>query len=130
MHAGAALAAAEPVEEQRQFDVLIGVEHRHQGEELEDKADFGAAHIGTLGGVEPGHVLAVDTYDAAVRLVETAHQLQQRGLARARGADKGSELAGVDAERYAVEGARFHLADLVTAGDVFDLDYRREHSWR
>jgi hypothetical protein len=45
---------------EREGDVFLRVQHRHEVEELEDEADVAAAQLGQLGVVQVGDVDAVD----------------------------------------------------------------------
>ncbi len=110
--------ALTPFKQQRQFHVLIGVEHGHQRKELEDEADLFPAQVGASVGVEAGHILAVDQDRAAVRLVETAHELQRGRLARAGRPDQRREFARLDVEADAVHRVGDDLADFVGFCDV------------
>ncbi len=51
-----------------------------------------------------GHVLAVDQDAAGVGRLEAGQQAQQRGLAAARAAQQGEQLAAFDVEIDAVDG--------------------------
>jgi hypothetical protein len=96
---------ADAAQQQREFHILVGAEHRHQGEKLENKADDLAAPIGALVGVEAGDVLLVDLHAPAVGAVETTHQLQHSGFARTGRPDQGGELARFNREADAVQRA-------------------------
>jgi hypothetical protein len=71
-----------------------------------------------------GGVLAVEEDAAAVGDLESRDHAQQRGLARARGAEERHQLARLDVERDAVEG----LERAEALGDVDHLDAHRRSS--
>ena len=84
--------------DERQLDVLP---RRHGGEQvelLEDEADAAVAHLGQGGLAHVAHVLAGQVVAARRRNVETAEDVHQRRLARARGPDDGDVLALGDGE--------------------------------
>ena len=87
---GAALAAGDAAQAQRQPDVVGGVRPGHQGRLLEHEADLAAV---VLAGPRPR---PLDR--AAGRLGEARHDAQRRRLAAAGGAEKGDELARADVE--------------------------------
>ncbi len=63
---------------------------------MPERGDAVRRHVGDVGAVE---------YElAAGRLVDAAHQVEDRGLAGAVGADDGEDLALVDVEGDAVDG--------------------------
>ena len=72
-----------------QLDVLEGAGDAQRGDAVR-------RHVGDVGAVE--HQLA------AGRLVDAAHQVEDRGLAGAVGADDGEDLALADVEGHAVDG--------------------------
>ncbi len=59
--------------------------------------DLVRRHVGDVG--------AVEAEPARGRLVDAAHQVEDGGLARAVGADDGEDLALLDGEAHAVDGA-------------------------
>ncbi len=75
------------------------------------------------GGPQEGHVLVGhrcrvqpgDPHAAAGGPVERAHQLQQRGLARPRGADDPDQLPRADGETYPAQGLDGGLAGIALA---------------
>ena len=73
--------------------VLLGGQRWDQVEELEDEADVLATEQRELLAVHAPDLLAVEHDRAAGRGVDAADEVQQRGLARARGAQNGDELA-------------------------------------
>ena len=69
-------------------------------------------------GRHAGEVLPVEQHLAGGRLLEAGDHPHQRGLAAARGAEEGEELALVDDEREVVDGDEIAEA----LGDVAELD--------
>ena len=89
--------------------------HRHvrpQRVALEHHADI------ALPGRQRRHVLAVEQHPAGLGLGEARDQPQQRGLAAARGAEEGEELAGTDREVDVLQ----HVRRAVGEVDARDLD--------
>ncbi|MCY1306980.1 hypothetical protein D9M70_568730 [compost metagenome] len=72
----------------------------------------------TLVGWQAGGFLAVDADGAGRGLLEAGDQAQASGLARARWAEHGEELAVLDIDGYPVDG--LDLAEL--AGNLGELD--------
>ena len=97
-------------EGQRQQDVLLRGQRRDQVERLEDEADPLPPQRGERLVLEPGQLDAVDDGLAAGRGVERGQAVHQRRLAGARGPHDGGELAGVEVDGHAVEGADLGLA--------------------
>ncbi len=103
---------------QREGDV---VEHRQVGEqraELEQHAQAPAQPVELLAiaGVDP---LAVEDHLALRRRVDPGDQAQQRGLAAARAAEDGRDLAAREAQRHVVED---RAGGVIAEADVVDLD--------
>jgi hypothetical protein len=67
---------------QRHADVLGGRQHRQQAERLEDVRHSLPAQPHPVTLAHRGHVLPGHAHRAAVRRVEAAHDVEQRGLAR------------------------------------------------
>ena len=101
---------------ERQRDVLGDVEQRDQVERLEDEAGPVAAQAGRLVVGQLADDLALEDDLAGRRLVEPAEQLEERGLARARRAHQGDELAGLDRQRDAAQGLDAGSAERVGLG--------------
>ena len=76
-------------------DVLPRGKRRNEVVELEDEADVVAAVLGELLVVGLAQFLPVIADVAGGGAVEPAEDIQQRGLAAARGAEQDDELAGV-----------------------------------
>lgn len=70
-------AGPDPVELEREHDVLDGGEARHEVEALEDEADVAAAQRGPAGGIEGRQVAPPDHHPARGRILEGAGQVQQ-----------------------------------------------------
>ena len=115
---GPFLARGHALDGHWQLDVFLGGEVGHQvaGRLLPDKADLGAAVFveHTVGRLE--QVAAVDGQPAGRRPVQPTQDVEQRALARARGADDAHQLAGLHGEVQPLEGHHFQ------AGDLEDLD--------
>ena len=94
---------------ERQLDVLVHRQVADQVEALEHESDGATSHLGPLALRQPGGFLTRQLVRARGRLIEQAHQVQQRGLATARRPHDGNELAAPDGQRDAVEGRRLHL---------------------
>ncbi len=94
-----------------------------QEELLEDEPDAGGPQVGDLAVVQRGHVDAGDPHHSRGGPVERAHQVQQRGLARARRAGDGRELALADGEAHAPQGGHRRLA-MVDFGHGVHLEHR------
>src|SRR6185312_1859701 len=82
-------------------------------ERLEHESDAAAAQLGALVLVEREKVVPVDVNLASRRGVQARQNREQRGLARARGADHGERLARVDrkidlAQNHEVRVAALH----------------------
>ena len=92
--------------QQRHRHILERGELGQQVMELIDEADRAVAQMPALGIVQPVHGGPRDLHRAARRQIQSAQQLQQRGLAGPGCADDGDALAGADADRRAAQ----HLA--------------------
>ncbi len=91
--------------EQRQLDVL---ESAHAGQEmkgLEDEPDPLVAQLRPLVQAQPRGVAAVQEEAPLVGLVQKTEHVHEGGLARARRADEGQELAPLDLEGHIIQGA-------------------------
>ena len=89
---------------------------------LEDEADPVAAELGAPAIAQLGGVDALDPDPARGRAHQQAAEVEHRRLPAARASDDGHELAGVDTERHAVEGADGRPALLVVLDQVGHLD--------
>ena len=98
-----ARSTSRPAMSHRQRDVLGGGERRDQVERLEDEADPVAAELRELRSLR--WVRSVSPIQTRARggLVEAGHAVQQRRLARARGAHDRRVLAGCELHGHAAE---------------------------
>ena len=108
----------EPVGDVVQHGGVLG-----QEELLEDEPDPGGPQVGHLVVGHRGHVQPGDPHPAAGGPVEGSHQLQQRGLARPRGADDPDQLPRADREVHPAQGLDGRLAG-VALGHVVDFEHR------
>ena len=109
----------------RDFDVFDRSRGSDQVVALENESEGVAPKAGQLVGRQRRHVDALERIAAAGRPVETAEDVHQRRLARARRAHHGDELAGVDGERDAVQNLDRDVAGVVSLGESGKLDQRR-----
>ena len=108
----------------RQDDVAAGGEAGEEVEALEDEADGAAAKQGAVGVAHLAQVVAVDPHDAGGGRGEAAEDVEQRGLAAARGAHDGHYLAFMDFEVHPAQGRDFDPAGMVNLPQVVALDDR------
>src|SRR5207237_8924432 len=113
-----ALRSGEPGQEQRQLDVALGAEHRHQVVELEHEADVVCAPVCELAAGELVDAAAADHDLPGGRLIQTADQIEERGLARARRTHQRDEVALRDVQSEAVQNFDLLLAALVHLADA------------
>jgi hypothetical protein len=123
-----ALGAVEARQQQRQFDVLLGRQHRHQVVELEDETDVVAAPGRQLPGAHRVDALPVDVDLTAAGRIQSADQVEQRGLARTRRAHQCDEVALLDVQVDAVQNLDLFRAALVGLGEVANADQCRHGS--
>ena len=114
---GLALPEAQATIDQRLHDVLERRCARQQVEALEDEADLLIADVGELVFVEPVHVALIEHVTSTGRRIETADDVHQRRLARARRADEHDLLVVIDREIKCVDGLDELLAHLVMLAD-------------
>ena len=124
----AALLLGELGEEQRELDVLEGVEDGDEVVELEDEADVPRAPRGQGGLVEARDLPAVNDDAAARRPIDAGDEVQQCGLARARRPHEREEVAARNVEGDAVQDRDFEFVAVVDLVDVLDVNERRGHS--
>src|SRR3954453_690520 len=115
------------VEVLRQHDIFKRSEIWDQMKLLKDEADLFRAEAVQFRRSHSGNVGAVNPDFAAAGLIKTAHQIDQRGFARAGRTHYGQPFAGCDRERDVIECAHFDVA-LVTPGHV--LEFNRHYSPR
>jgi hypothetical protein len=128
-----ALGAVEARQQQRQFDVFLRRQHRHQVIELEDETDVVAAPRRQLPGAHRVDALPVDVNLTAAGRIQSADQVEQRRLARTRWAHQRDEVALVDVQVDAVQHLDLFRAALVGLGEVANADQCRHGSvcpWR
>ena len=121
------LRARYPGVDQRQRHVLKSARTGQQVEGLEDEADFAVTDLGQLIVVEMANVGPLQEVLACSGLIETADDIHERGLARARRPHNGDHLAGAHLECDAAQSVDFDLTHLVDFGDVLDVDDRCLH---
>src|SRR5579883_1699776 len=119
------LGAREPGDELREEHVLERRELGQQVVELVDEAEIAAADAGARIVAQLPAGNAADHHLAAIRPLEEAGDMEQRGFAGARGADKGHDLAGAHGERYAAQHLEGGVALAVGAHDLPELERRR-----
>ena len=68
------------------------------------------------------HIITIQVVRAVRGPIEAAEDVHERGLARSAGAANRDELAGVDFERHAAQGAHLGVALVVDFDDVDQLD--------
>src|SRR5438093_5652092 len=76
--------------------------------------------------VEPGQGLAGDDHLTAIGPVESGEEIQERRLAGTGRTHEGDEPSGRDTEAHVLESVDDVDAAAVDAGDVADLDHRRD----
>jgi hypothetical protein len=117
-----ALAHGHAGVEQGQADVLHRARAREQVELLEHEADLAAADARERVAREARHVLAVEDVPARGGPVETAQQVHEGRLARARGAHDGDEVTGVDLDRHRAQRVHDVRAEVIVLGETVGLD--------
>ncbi len=106
------------------LDVLLCGGRGDQVVALEHEAEGLAPQLRKLVAVQARHVAPHEAIGAAARAVQAAEDVHQRGLARARGAHDGDELAGVDLQRHVVQHLHRQLAAAVGLGHRLEPDQR------
>ena len=86
-----------------QDDVFIDVQNRDKVVVLEDKADIAPTEDGKLLVVQLGQLFSLDLNAAGGGHVQTAHHVQQSGLAAAGGSDNGDKFPLLNGEGHAVQ---------------------------
>ena len=118
----AAFALRQGRQQQRQLDVLDGVQHRDEVIELEDEADVAAAPVGQLALGQRRQIGARDRDLARGDAVDAGDQVQQRRLARAGRAHQRDELALGHVEVDAVEDLDLLRVALIDLAHVLHAD--------
>ena len=116
------------VVQQRQQHVLDRRQAGQQVVGLEDKADLPVADAGQLVLAQVAHVLSVQHVGAAGGPVQAAQDVHQRGLARARGAHDGQELAPFHSQVHPPQRVDGHVTHAVDFGQFFDFNQVLSHS--
>ena len=109
----------------RELDVFKRRQVADEVIELEDKADVVAAIGRELAGVEAAHARPVDRDGAARAGVHAAEHVEDRRLARARGADDDAEFTLFDRKADVVHRANFDLSAVVDLGNILKCDESR-----
>mmetsp|Transcript_44842 Transcript_44842/g.105637 ORF Transcript_44842/g.105637 Transcript_44842/m.105637 type:complete len:227 (+) Transcript_44842:1747-2427(+) len=99
-----ALAGRQLGQQQRQLDILLRRQRRHQVVELEHEADLGRPPFGQGRTRELVDALTAHGDGTAAGRVQPTHQIEQRGLARARAGHQVVGCHAVALEVRAVEG--------------------------
>ena len=108
--------------EQREFHVVERRGAREQVEALEHEADALVAHHGQFVLRRLRDILAGQHVLPARRTIETPHDVHERGLARAGRARDRDELAVLDGQGDAAQGADLVVSHLVYLRQVFHFD--------
>ena len=97
-------------------NVLHTGQRRQQVEELKDEANLVPSNLGQLIIRQLNEASAIDRDGPRRRAIQTAHQVEQRGLSRARWSDNRHHVAGVDraVTRSSATTRRFPSNCLVT----------------
>ena len=111
-------------QQQRIFHVLIGRQHRHETEALEDEADVAGAEIRQRVVGQPAGVVAADFHAAAGRRVDAADQVQQRRLAAAGRPDDHGKPMRRNLQADVADGGNGDRAGLICLDDVIQPDDR------
>mmetsp|Transcript_67299 Transcript_67299/g.186139 ORF Transcript_67299/g.186139 Transcript_67299/m.186139 type:complete len:242 (-) Transcript_67299:1016-1741(-) len=117
-----ALAGRQLGQQQRQLDILLRRQRRHQVVELEHEADLGRPPFGQGRTRELVDALTAHGDGTAAGRVQPTHQIEQRGLARARGPHQRQELALLHVQVDVVQHLHRLLAPGVDLGQVADFD--------
>ncbi|MCY1410087.1 hypothetical protein D9M71_254500 [compost metagenome] len=118
--------------EGRHFDVLPRAAGGNQVVTLEDETERLAAQPGQLVAVHIRHVDTGEAVAAGAGAVEAAEQVHQGRFAGTGRADDGDKLAGLDAQRHAMQHRDLRTgAAAVFLANAFQLDQRglRTHHW-
>ena len=94
---------------ERQLDVLVDVEFVNKVETLENEADVALAETGAVALLETTHLGVAKPVAARRGVVEESQDVEQGGLAAARGSHNGDKFAVFDFKTYPVEGDGFNL---------------------
>ena len=111
-----------PGERERQQDVLLRVQHRHEVEALKDEAELVAPQAGQLTVVEARELGAVNDDRAGGRAVQAGEQVHERRLARAGRPHDGGEAADREVDGHVDEGTHGGVALAERAAQVNGRD--------
>src|SRR5467141_2218235 len=123
----APLGLGERAKQQRQLDVLVGREHWNQVVELKHEPDVPGPPTGELRFAQLRDVRAGDRDRPRVRAIDARDQVQQRGLARPRGAHQAEKFSLRNVERDVVQHGDRHAVAAVGLRDTANLDDRIGH---
>src|SRR5262249_43495337 len=104
-------------------------QHREQVVELEHESDMVGAPLREVALTHGGDVFASHHDAPAGAVIDTGHDVQQRGLARPGRTHDGDELSLGDTHADAVKRTNLELIALVDARDVLDGN-RARRRWR
>src|SRR5690606_34175729 len=103
-------------------DVLRGGEDRDEAKGLEDEADLLAPQVQQLRLGRRRDLAVADPHPAGRWFVETADDVEQGGLSRARTALDGHQLAATGHKRHGAQRMHHVAPAAVVAADVLDPD--------
>src|SRR5690606_17945461 len=103
---------------------------REQVERLEDEADEAVSVASRLALAEPFHELTIQEVLAAVVAIQDAEDVEQRRLARARGAHDRHELAGCDVQVHVPEHVERRVPAAVGLVDLLQANHRERAGLR
>ena len=124
VHVLLSLPPGQPGEQQGQFHVFKGREHRDELIKLEDEAHVGGPPIRQLGLGEGREVDAVHREVAGVRAVQPGDEVEQRGFPGAGRAHEGQKFPGLDGEADVLEDRQHLAAPPIGFIQVGDLHHR------
>lgn len=127
LHAGRDLCRICAGDGERQGDVLACRERIEQVGVLEDKTELLAAELRKLSLLHARNVLPVDADGAARGAIDGRDAVEQRRLARARGAHDANKFAAVDGKADVVERAGHVAQRSIYFFEIRDLQYRGRH---
>ena len=106
----------------RHFCVFNGTQIGHQVVALEDKTEGIASQCGQCVTIETGHFDTADGVAAARRLIETADDVHESGLARPRRTHDCHEFAVLNHQAYFFEYSQWLAARGIRAADAFQFE--------
>ena len=123
LYAAAAFLGRSAHVEEGEFYVLVHVQLVYEVEALEDEADDALAYVRAVVLLQGAHVAPVEQVGAFGGVVEQADDVEQGGLAAARGAHDGHEFAFPHFEVYLAQGPGLHFFGAEYFLDVLQLDH-------